>query len=174
MIKTFGCFFFIVFSATVSIYTFKVDSIGGQEIDFDNFRGKKMLVVNIATGSADTQQLYLLQQLYEQYSDSLVIVAFPSNSFGNEPHSNAEIQGILNDTYHVTFPVAGISDITGEGANAIYKWIANKDDNGVLKSIPKTDYWKYLISSKGEIIGVFTEAVSPMNSKVTNAVMSAL
>lgn len=174
MIKVFSCIFFILISASVSIYSFKVDNISGQAIDFNNFRGKKILIVNIASNSADTQQLYQLQQLYEQYSDSLVVVAFASNSFGNETHSNAELVSILQNTYHITFPVVAISNVTGEDANAIHKWIANKDDNDVLQSVPKTDYWKYLISSKGEIIGVFTEAVPPTSSKITNAVMASL
>jgi glutathione peroxidase len=161
-------------TSTVSIYSFKVNNLSGQETDFDAFRGKKILLVNIASNSVDTQQLYQLQQLHEQYSDSLVVVAFPSNSFGNETHSNEELAGLLQNTYHINFPVIEISNVTGEEANSVYKWIASKDDIGVLNGKIKTDYWKFLVSSSGQIIGIFTEAVPPMDSKITNAVMASL
>jgi glutathione peroxidase len=174
MLKLFSFATLLVLSWSVSIYTFTSNGINNQEINFNDFRGKKILIVNIATSGEHIQQLAELEQLYQQYQDSLVVVAFPSNSFGNESHSNAELLTIIQNTYHLSFPVSELVSVTGEEAHAVYRWIASQDDNGVLHSTVKEDFKKYLISSTGNIIGIFAGQVSPLDTKLTNAVMAEL
>jgi len=162
----------LVFSATiVSIYSLSVADINGGSIRFNQYINKKILVVNTATGNAQAnQQLTELQHLYQQQHDSLVIIAFPSNSFGNEPGTNAEIKNFMQATYGITFPIAAKSWLTGDSANAIYKWFANKQQNDVMNAKTEKDFQKFLIDRNGNIIGRFDSSISPLSSIILNAV----
>lgn len=153
-----------------SIYSNKVTGIAGGEIDFDDFRGKKILVVNIATGSPRAGQLAALQQLHEQHGDSLVIIGFPANSFDNESRSNAEIQAWCQSQYGVTFLLAAKGAVKGEGIQPFYAWLTTKAQNGVFGNEIKSDFQKYLFDSEGHAIGVFSGSLSPLNYQLTNAI----
>jgi glutathione peroxidase len=97
-----------------SFYDLQVAAIDNNTIDFQSFQGKKILLVNIATNSPRISQLAGLQQLRQQYGDSLVIIGFPSNSFGNEPKSNSEIKQFCESQYGVSFQLAAKSSVRGE------------------------------------------------------------
>src|SRR5688572_20461729 len=98
--------FFSFFVMSSSIYDFKVTSLDGKEIDFSNYKGKKILVVNTASECGYTPQYADLQNLYDKYMDKLVIIGFPANDFGGqEPGSNAEIATFCKKNYGVTFPM---------------------------------------------------------------------
>jgi len=155
----------------VSIYSLSVNDINGGSIDFNNYRGKKILVVNTATGSpAASQQIAELQQLYQQYQDSLVIIAFPSNSFGNEPGTNQEIKAIMQGTYGVTFSVAVKSSVKGDSANVIHSWLSDKLQNEMMNSRTIRDFQKYLIDGTGRLVGKFDSSTNPLNASLLNAI----
>src|SRR5689334_4918083 len=101
-----------VFVST-SIYSVHFNNIDGNDQSFSSYEGKKILIVNIATGSQRVNQLAGLQQLHNQYHDSLVIVAFPSNSFGHESRSNSEIKSFCQSNYSVAFTLAEKGSVTG-------------------------------------------------------------
>jgi glutathione peroxidase len=137
------------------------------------YQGKKILLVNIASGSEYAAvQLPQLQQLYQQYKDSLTVVAFPSNDFGKEPRTDAELKLLLQNTYHINFPVSvrtGVKDSTS-GTHTVYKWLQNKNENGSTGMKVKTDFQKYLIDKDGTIMGVFAAKITPLDKAIINAI----
>ena len=112
---------------TKSIYDFKVESLNGGTIDFADFKGKKILIVNTASKCGNTPQYEDLETLYEKYKDKLVIVGFPANNFlAQEPGSNEDIKEFCKKNYGVTFPMAEKISVKGEDIAPIYKWLCNK------------------------------------------------
>jgi len=100
-------FFITAFAYLTSIYSFQITDINNNTINFNDFQGKKLLLVNIATGSTRVSQLSQLEQLNQKYGDSLVIIAFPSNSFGHESRTNSEIKQFCQSQYGITFRLIG-------------------------------------------------------------------
>jgi glutathione peroxidase len=158
---------------TTSIYTFKVADTSGGEIDFDDFRGKKILIVNIATGSPKSDQLAGLQQLHERFSDSLIIICFPSNSFGNENRSNAAIQQHCQSTYSSNYIIAAKVSVTGNDISPLFQWLTQKTENGAFGSALNSDFQKYLIDAQGNPVGIFSGDVSPLDSTLINAITNS-
>lgn len=155
-----------------SIYSYRAPAIDGSSIDFNNYRGKKIFLVNVATGSVYASQLPALEQLYQQHKDSMVIMGFPSNSFGNEPLSDAQIESSLRNTYGITFPLAAKQVVIGDSAHAVYKWLTSKEENGVLKSRVRGDFQKYLLNSQGKLVGIFDTATSPLSARIQTAIQN--
>jgi glutathione peroxidase len=158
---------------TTSIYTFKVSDANGGQIDFDDFRGKKILIVNIATGSTKSDQLAGLQQLQQQFSDSLIIICFPSNSFGNENRNNVAIQQYCQTTYSSGYIIAGKVSVKGNDISSLYQWLTQKTKNGVFGSAVNSDFQKYLIDTQGNPVGIFSGDVSPLDSTLINAITNS-
>lgn len=165
-----ACFF--TFSVTVvSIYSLSVADVNDGSINFNNYRGKKILIVNTATGNtAANQQLVQLQQLYQQNQDSLVVIAFPSNSFGNQPGNNQQIKAMMQGTYGVTFPIAVKTWVRGDSANIVYQWLSSKLQNEMMNSRVIRDYQKYLVDGTGKLVAKFDSSVSPLNSAIQDAI----
>jgi len=170
MIKIIISALLILSPAIVSIYSYQVPAANNGILDFNDYRHKKILLVNIASGSNQVGQLAALQQLYAAHSDSLVVVAFPSNSFGNEPKSDSEIVSFMQQNYQISFPIAAKSEVKGSQANVIYKWLENKTLNDVVSVKMRTDFQKYLIDERGKIIGQFDSSISPLSAVVQNAI----
>lgn len=147
---------------------------GGPAQAMSAYQGKKVLLVNIATGSSDAGQLTGLQRLQQQYGDSLVVIAFPSNSFGNEPRSDSAIQAFCHASYQTTFAVAKKAAVTGSDSQPVYDWLAKSSENGSIDGAVQGDFQKFLISSTGEVVGVYAAKVQPMDTLITHAVMRDL
>lgn len=163
----------LVFSSAmvVSIYSLSIADVNDNSINFNNYRGKKILIVNTATGNtAANQQLVQLQQLYQQHQDSLVVIAFPSNSFGHEPGTNMQIKTQMQGTYGVTFPIAVKSWVRGDSANIVYQWLSSKLENEMMNSKTIRDYQKYLVDGTGRLVAKFDSSVSPLDAKIVDAV----
>jgi glutathione peroxidase len=155
----------------VSIYSFQFNGINGNSvINMNSFRGKKILLVNTASNSPYTNQYAALEQLHQLYKDSLVIIAFPSNSFGHEPGNNETIKNFIQQNYHAHFKIAAKADITGSNALPIFKWVAEAAQNGVMNNTVTNDFYKFLIDGEGNLIGAYTSTVSPMSNAIQNAV----
>ena len=155
----------------VSIYSLSVADVNNGSINFNNYRNKKILIVNTATGNTQAnQQLAQLQQLYLQHQDSLIVIAFPSNSFGHEPGTNEQIKTLMQGTYGVSFPIAVKSWVRGDSANIIYQWLGSKLQNEVMDGKTKRDFQKYLIDGSGSIVAKFDSSVSPISASVQNAI----
>jgi glutathione peroxidase len=151
------------------IYKFKVQSLDGGIIDFADFRGKKILIVNTASECGDTPQYKDLEQLYKTYKDKLVIVGFPANDFGaQEPGSNEDIKAFCEKNYGVTFPMAAKISVKGDHMAPIYQWLISKEKNGVMDSDIKWNFTKFLIDENGRLITKFDTKVEPMSPEILN------
>ena len=152
-----------------SIYDFKVQGLEGKEIDFAQFKGKKILVVNTASKCGYTPQYEELQQLHNKYKDKLVIVGFPANNFGGqEPGSNSEIGEFCKRNYGVTFLMAEKVSVTGEDAHPLFKYLtAEAKKLGVQDPVVKWNFTKFLVDEKGKLVKVFPSKVKPMSEEIT-------
>jgi glutathione peroxidase len=155
---------------TVSIYSLQYNKIDGTTQPFNQFQGKKILIVNIATGSTRVNQIGELQQLQNLYPDSLVVIGFPSNSFGHEPLADSAIQQFCQTNYNATFRLASKQSVRGADIQTVYHWLTTIADNGVMDSPVQSDFQKFLISETGEIIGVFSPIISPLSNDIKNAI----
>jgi glutathione peroxidase len=154
-------------SVPKSIYDFKVESIDGKTINFADYKGKKILIVNTASKCGYTPQYADLEKVYARYKDRMVIVGFPANDFGaQEPGSNSDIKSFCQKNYGVTFPMAAKITVKGDNKAPIYQWLTEKKYNGFKDSDVKWNFQKYLINEKGELIGVYDSNVKPDNAEI--------
>ena len=152
---------------TRSIYDFKVLGLSGDTIDFANFKGKKILIVNTASKCGFTPQYKQLEELYEKYKDKLIIVGFPANNFfSQEPGSNETIKEFCTKNYGVSFPMAAKISVKGKNIAPIYKWLCNKEDNGFMDAKITWNFNKFLLDEKGQIIAKFNSRVKPMSEDI--------
>lgn len=150
-----------------SIYDFKVDGLSGGTIDFSQFKGKKILIVNTASKCGFTPQYEYLEKLYEKYKDKLVIVGFPANNFGSqEPGTNDEIKAFCTKNYGVTFPMAAKVSVKGDDIAPIFKWLTNKSENGVMDADIKWNFTKFLLDENGNLLAKFDSNVAPMSDDI--------
>lgn len=151
-----------------TIYDYKVESLEGEEINFADFKGKKILIVNTASECGFTPQYADLEKLYEQYKDKLVIVGFPANNFGGqEPGTNKEIGAFCQKNYGVTFPMAAKVSVKGDDTAPIFKFLTEKELNGVKNSEILWNFTKFLIDENGKLIDSFVSSVKPTDEAIT-------
>ncbi len=154
---------------TQTIYDFKVASLNGGVIDFGDFKGKKILIVNTASKCGFTPQYEGLQALYEKYKDRLVIVGFPANNFfSQEPGSNETIESFCKKNYGVTFLMAAKISVKGKDIAPIYKWLCNKTENGVMDAKVSWNFNKFLLDENGKLIAHFKSGVKPMSEEIVS------
>ena len=153
-----------------SIYDCKVEGIDGNEIDFADFRGKKILLVNVASECGFTPQYKQLVELFNANKDNLVIVGFPTNEFGNqEPKKNEEIAAFCQLNYNVEFPMAAKMEIS---KNPIYNWLFSfKNDASIDKEV-KWNFHKFLINEFGALVASHPSAVTPLDDPILDWVQS--
>jgi glutathione peroxidase len=150
-----------------TIHSFKVKSIEGKTIDFSQFKGKKILVVNTASKCGYTPQYEALEKVYEQYKDKLVIVGFPANNFGaQEPGADEEIQEFCKARFGVKFPLASKISVKGDDTAPIYKWLTSKTENGVLDATITWNFNKFLLDENGKMIAYFPSKVTPDSEEI--------
>jgi glutathione peroxidase-family protein len=149
-------------------YSFKMKALDGTIIDFSKYRGKKVLIVNVASKCGNTPQYEDLQKLHLQYGDKLVVLGFPCNQFGaQEPGTNAEIGEFCKKNYGVTFQLFEKIDIMGENQHPLYQWLNTISQNGWNdKKIPSWNFCKYLINEKGEFIDFYASTVNPLSEQL--------
>ncbi len=154
-----------------SIYDFKVEGLSGGTINFADFKGKKILIVNTASKCGLTPQYEGLEKLYQQYKDRLVIVGFPANNFmSQEPGSNEDIATFCQKNYGVSFPMAAKISVKGKTMAPIYQWLTNKDYNHLKNSSVSWNFQKYLINEKGELVEVFSPRTAPDAEEIKKAI----
>jgi glutathione peroxidase len=149
------------------IYDFKVPSLSGGTIDFADFKGKKILIVNTASKCGFTPQYEGLEKLYEQYKDKLVIVGFPANNFfSQEPGSNETIEAFCKKNYGVSFPMAAKISVKGKNIAPIYQWLCSKAENGVMNAKISWNFNKFLLDENGKLIAHYKSKVKPMSEEI--------
>ena len=151
-----------------TIYDYKVEALDGSEINFADFKGKKILIVNTASECGFTPQYADLEKLYEANKDKLVIVGFPANNFGGqEPGSNAEIGTFCQKNYGVTFPMAAKVSVKGDDTAPIFKYLTEKELNGVKSSAVLWNFTKFLVDENGKLIDSFVSTTKPTDDAIT-------
>lgn len=154
-----------------SFYDFQMKSIDGKMIDFSQYKGKKILLVNVASKCGYTPQYEQLQELHEKYGDKIVILGFPANNFmGQEPGSNEEIATFCQKNYGVTFQMFEKISVKGSDAHPLYQWLSDKSQNGWNEQAPSWNFCKYLINEQGELVKFYGSGVSPMGEEILAAI----
>ncbi len=150
-----------------SIYEYSFTSIDGKKISLSEFRGKKILIVNVASKCGFTPQYEDLEKLHEAYKDKIVVIGFPANDFMNqEPGSNEEIASFCTTTYGIKFPMVQKTSVVGKNKHEIYTWLTDKSLNGWNDGEPKWNFHKYLVDEVGELVAVFPSATKPMSDNI--------
>ena len=152
-----------------TLYAFEANSLDGKKIDFSSLKGKKVLIVNVASECGYTPQYKDLQALWNKYgaTGKFAILGFPCNQFGGqEPGSAAEIQQFCTANYGVTFQMMEKIDVKGEKQHPLYKWLTLKTENGKEDSEVKWNFAKYMIDENGNLHGHLAHGESPLSEKI--------
>ena len=151
------------------IYDITINDIEGKEINLNDFKGKYVLFVNVASNCGFTRQYKDLQTLYDKYKDELVVVGVPCNQFGGqEPGDEEQISIFCSEKYDVTFPMTEKIAVRGSNQHPLYKWLTSKDLNGRKNSSVKWNFQKYLVDKDGNLIDYWYSLTNPTSSKITN------
>mgnify|MGYP001469529751 CR=1 FL=1 len=153
-------------------YDFKINSISGDLINLNDYRGKPVLVVNTASYCGFTKQYDDMQELWEKYKDKgLIVLGVPSNSFNQEKKNNSEVKEFCKVNFNINFPLTEITNVKGDNAHEIYKWA--KDNYG-KSAVPKWNFYKILINKEGKIEDTYASLTNPTSKKITNKIESLL
>ncbi len=157
-------------SSQNSILDFKAIDITGKTIDFSQYKGKKILIVNVASECGFTPQYEGLQQLCDKYKDKLIIIGFPANNFGHqEPGSNSEIQSFCQKSYGVTFQMMSKVSVKGDDIDPLFKWLIEQPNPDFTGDI-KWNFEKFLFDENGKLVHRFRSKTEPMSDVMINAV----
>ncbi|MCS6796305.1 MAG: glutathione peroxidase, partial [Raineya sp.] len=157
--------------AKKSFYDFKMEAIDGKMIDFSIYKGKKVLLVNVASQCGYTPQYEQLQALHEKYGNKVAVLGFPANNFGGqEPGTNEEIAQFCKKNYGVTFQMFKKISVKGSDMHPLYKWLSDKNQNGWNDQAPTWNFCKYLVNEKGELVKFFGSGVNPMGEEILKAI----
>lgn len=147
--------------APESFYNLKMNLNRGYEISFERYRGKKLLIVNVASKCGYTPQYTSLESLYKS-EDNLEVLGFPSNDFANqEPADDKEIADFCELNFGVSFPLFQKSIVSGRGKNPVFEWLTDKTKNGWNDMEPGWNFYKYLINEEGDLMSVASSSVEP-------------
>ena len=169
MRKIFIIFFmFSIFSKVTAgtnstAYDYEFNSIDGNLIKLSQYKGKVIVLVNVASRCGYTPQYEDLQELWSQYkSKNLIVIGIPTNNFRQEPGSNKEIKNFCETNFGITFPMTEKIDVIGGNSHPFYKW-ARKDYG--IGAIPKWNFHKIIIGKEGKIVKTFSSITKPTSKK---------
>jgi glutathione peroxidase len=149
--------------APINFFSLVAPSNTGELIQFDQYRGKKILIVNLASECGYTPQYAELEALHSQHKD-LAVLGFPSNDFGaQEPGTDDEIATFCTVNFGVTFPLFKKDTVKGVNRQPVYQWLCDVTKNGWNNEEPQWNFYKYLIDENGCLLKVFSSAVSPLD-----------
>jgi glutathione peroxidase len=144
-----------------SIYDLKMNSIEGSPIDFSKYKGKTLMIVNVASKCGFTPQYGDLEKLHETYGDKITILGFPANNFGGqEPGTNDEIAAFCQKNYGVKFQMFEKISVKGEDQDELYKWLKEKTGEE-----PTWNFCKYIVKPDGTV-KFFSSKVNPMDKQI--------
>ncbi|WP_136483002.1 glutathione peroxidase [Cognatitamlana onchidii] len=151
-----------------SIYDIAIKSLTERPINLNDFKGKYLLIVNVASKCGFTPQYKDLQSLYDQYQDTLEIIGVPCNQFGKQEPDNAnKIQDFCQINYGVNFTLTEKANVKGSNQHPLYAWLTQKSLNGKTQSSVKWNFQKYLVSPEGELVDFFYSTTAPLSHKIT-------
>lgn len=155
---------------------FKMDSIDGETIDLTSYKGKVVLMVNVASKCGLTPQYEALQELYAKYnSQGFVILGFPANNFGaQEPGTNSEIKEFCSVNYGVSFPMFAKISVKGDDLHPLYRFLTSESTNPQFGGEIKWNFTKFLVDRQGQIIDRFEPRIKPDSPEMISAIERAL
>ena len=153
-------------------YDFKIESITGETIDFNEYKNKVILIVNTASYCGFTKQYTDLQELWDKYkSRGLIVLGVPSNSFNQEKNNNSEVKEFCKVNFNINFPLSAITEVKGDNAHDLFKWA--KKNHG-KSAIPKWNFHKILINKEGRVEDTFASFTKPMSKKLVGKIENIL
>lgn len=154
-----------------NFYDYAVTDIYGEKMEMSQFKGKYVLIVNVASKCGYTPQYKPLQELYSKHQDKLVVVGFPSNQFmRQEPGSEEEIVEFCEKNYGVTFPMTSKIDVKGSDQHPVYAWLTDKALNGVDDAKVGWNFNKFLISPEGKWMAHFGSGTDPLSDDIVSLI----
>lgn len=151
-----------------SIHQFSINGLTGGQVNFADFKGKYILVVNTASECGFTPQYAQLQELYDNFTDKLVVVGVPCNDFGGqEPGSAEDIAQFCSRNFGVTFPLTTKLS-TKNPQHALFAWLTTKQQNGVLDTTIKWNFHKFLLDEEGYLVADFPTTMEPADEQILN------
>tara|TARA_B100001142_G_scaffold45541_1_gene41803 strand:- start:6963 stop:7490 length:528 start_codon:yes stop_codon:yes gene_type:complete len=168
-------FLMIVLSSIVnaqsSIYNISLNDINGAPIDLNNFRGKYIMFVNVASECGFTKQYKDLEVLYQKFKNKLVIIGLPCNQFGGqEPSEEKEIQQFCKKNFGVSFVLTEKIKVKGEEQHELYRWLTNKEFNKQSNSKVRWNFQKYIVNKEGVLLNYFYSMTEPLSTKITSII----
>jgi glutathione peroxidase len=159
-------------TAKASFYNFKLKSLDGkQTIDFGQYKGKKVVILNVASKCGYTPQYADWQRFHQKYGDKVVVLGFPANDFmSQEPGSNAEIGEFCQKNYGVSFQMFEKIQVTGSTKHPLFAWLSSKQLNGWNDKEPTWNFCKYVVNENGELTNFFGSAVKPTDDEFKKAI----
>ncbi|MCB2411192.1 glutathione peroxidase [Hymenobacter lucidus] len=159
-------------TARGSVYDFSVQTIDGKQVQLSQFKGKKLLLVNVASECGYTPQYKELEELHKKHGDRVVVLGFPANNFGGqEPGTNEQIATFCEKNYGVTFPMFAKISVKGDDTAPLYQFLADKARNGIVGEAPDWNFCKYLVDEQGHVVGFYKSKVKPMSDELVAAIL---
>ena len=159
-----------------SVLEFTMKNIDGKEVPLSTYKGKVLLIVNVASKCGNTPQYAGLEELYKKYADrGFAILGFPANNFlWQEPGTDEEIKEFCTTKYNVTFDMFSKISVKGSDQHPLYKFLTSKDSNPEFAGDVKWNFQKYLVDRNGKVIGKFAPGLNPTSEELTGAIEAAL
>ncbi len=159
-----------------TVYDFTLSSIDGQPTPLAAYKGKVVMLVNVASRCGFTPQYSALESIYEKYKDrGFVIVGIPANNFGfQEPGTNQEIKTFCSSKYNVTFPMMAKVSVKGDDKTPLYQYLTDTSANPKTGGEIQWNFTKFLVGPDGQIVARFEPKVTPDSPEVTGAIETAL
>ena len=159
-----------------SVHDFTVKTIRGDVSKLGDYKGKVLLIVNVASECGYTPQYDGLEKLYEQYKDKgFAVLGFPANDFGaQEPGSNEQIEAFCTSKFGVKFPMFAKVSVKGEGMDPLFDYLQSKETNPQFGGPIKWNFNKFLIGKNGEVIGRFEHKIDPQSAELKAAIDTAI
>lgn len=158
--------------STSSFYDFKMPALeSGELIDFRQFKGKKVVLLNVASKCGYTPQYADWEAFNKAHGEDVIVLGFPANNFmGQEPGSNDEIAEFCQKNYGVTFQMFEKISVKGDDQHPLYQWLSRKEENGWNDKAPSWNFCKYVVNEQGELTNFFASGVKPDDAEFRKAI----
>ncbi|MCC2546799.1 glutathione peroxidase [Hymenobacter sp. BT175] len=154
-------------TSAASVHDFTVKSIDGKDVKLSQYKGKKLLIVNVASECGYTPQYKELEELSKKHGDKVVVLGFPANNFGGqEPGTNEQIVTFCEKNFGVTFPMFSKISVKGDDTDPLYQFLAKEGHDA-----PNWNFCKYLVDEQGHVVKFYPSKVKPMSDELVAAVL---
>lgn len=159
----------MITTASTSIFDISINTIEGEKTNLSAYKGKKILIVNVASECGYTPQYADLQKLHEQFGGKVSVLGFPANNFGGqEPGSNKDIAQFCQKNFGVSFPMFEKISVKGADKHPLFVWLSDKSKNGWNDQEPSWNFCKYLIDENGQLLKFYPSRVNPTSEEITS------